>query len=91
MAQHHTHERIIKLARRGLSPESIARKIGRPGDVERVREALDKHAQDLNKSNSLIGSVENRIELNKSSDEALDYIDCPAPRDSSSESDDPKR
>ena len=42
MSQHHTHERIIKLARRGLSHDSIARKIGRPGDVERVKEALDK-------------------------------------------------
>ena len=45
MAPHHTHERIIKLARKGLSHDSIARKIGRPGDVERVQEALDKDSE----------------------------------------------
>lgn len=33
----HTDERIKKLAAAGLSDEQIARKIGRPDDVERVR------------------------------------------------------
>ncbi len=36
----HTTARIRKLHARGLSPEQIARKIGRPGDLERVRLAL---------------------------------------------------
>jgi hypothetical protein len=33
---HHTEERIRKLLAKGLACESIARKIGRPGDVDRV-------------------------------------------------------
>lgn len=40
MSQSHTTERIRKLHTAGLSPEQIARKIGRPGDLERVRQAL---------------------------------------------------
>ena len=40
MSATHTHQRIIKLHRRGLLPEQIARKIGRPGDVARVMDAL---------------------------------------------------
>ena len=38
----HTDLRILKEHRRGLTPEQIARKIGRPGDVQRVREALER-------------------------------------------------
>jgi hypothetical protein len=38
----HTEERIIKLAKRGLSVKSIARKIGRPDDHQRVLEALKR-------------------------------------------------
>lgn len=41
----HTDQRILKLARKGLSLESIARKIGRPGDVERVLKALERPTQ----------------------------------------------
>lgn len=37
-----TEARILKLAKRGLSPEQIARKIGRPNDVERVKKTLEK-------------------------------------------------
>jgi len=44
MATGHTDERIRKLAARGLSTESIARKIGRPGDVARVQRALERVA-----------------------------------------------
>jgi len=40
MAAGHTDERIIKLHRRGLTAEQIARKIGRPDDVARVIAAL---------------------------------------------------
>ena len=40
MAKGHTDERIRKLHKKGLSVEQIARKIGRPGDVERVEQAL---------------------------------------------------
>ena len=32
----HTDERIKKMLARGLSPEQIARKIGRPDDIQRV-------------------------------------------------------
>ncbi len=42
MPTSHTDLRILKLHRRGLTPEQIARKIGRPGDVERVRDALKR-------------------------------------------------
>jgi len=56
MSKHHTHERIIKLARKGLSHDSIARKIGRPGDVERVQEALDKDSKLMR-----VGSTRNRL------------------------------
>ena len=38
----HTDLRIKKLAAKGLTPEQIARKIGRPGDVERVLRVLNK-------------------------------------------------
>ena len=34
---HHTDERIKKLAAKGLTDEQIARKIGRPDDLDRVR------------------------------------------------------
>ena len=44
MAAGHTDERIRKLAARGLDHETIARKIGRPGDVARVRRALRSDA-----------------------------------------------
>ena len=37
-----TDKRIIKLFRRGTSLASIARKIGRPGDVDRVKRAIRK-------------------------------------------------
>ncbi len=37
----HTNERIKKLADKGLSNESTARKIERPGDLERVRRILE--------------------------------------------------
>lgn len=40
MSQSHTTDRIRKLHARGLHLEQIARKIGRPGDLERVRDAL---------------------------------------------------
>jgi hypothetical protein len=40
MATGHTDERIRKLAARGLSVETIARKIGRPDDVARVHKVL---------------------------------------------------
>ena len=62
MAQHHTHERIIKLSRRGLSHDSIARKIGRPGDVERVQEALDKDSQQ-----NQVKSVEDEVVMRRTS------------------------
>ncbi len=42
MAETHTDKRIIKLARKGLTPTQIARKIGRPGDTERVWAALKR-------------------------------------------------
>jgi hypothetical protein len=35
-----THERIIKMFRRGLTCQSIAKKIG-PGDIRRVHDALE--------------------------------------------------
>lgn len=38
----HTDARIEKLAGRGVAVPSIARKIGRPGDVERVLAALER-------------------------------------------------
>ena len=40
MATGHTDDRIRKLFARGLTFQQIARKIGRPGDVERVLRAL---------------------------------------------------
>lgn len=44
MSATHTDERILKLAEKGLSPEQIARKIGRPGPegVERVRATIER-------------------------------------------------
>lgn len=42
MAATHTDARIVKDFRRGCSVERIARKIGRPDDVQRVREALQR-------------------------------------------------
>lgn len=38
----HTDKVIIKLHRQGLSIERIARRIGRPGDIERVKQALER-------------------------------------------------
>jgi hypothetical protein len=38
----HTDERIKKLAAQGLSDEQIAKKIGRPGDIARVRKVTAK-------------------------------------------------
>ena len=38
----HTDDRIRKLFSRGLSLGSIARKIGRPGDIRRVLRALPR-------------------------------------------------
>ena len=45
MSATHTSERIKKLIEKGLAPESIAKKIGRPGDTERVFD----EAQRMNK------------------------------------------
>ncbi len=42
----HTDLRIRKLALRGLTPEQIARKIGRPCDLARVHRALGVSAPD---------------------------------------------
>lgn len=38
----HTELRIKKLAAKGLTPEQIAKKIGRPGDTERVLKTLNR-------------------------------------------------
>lgn len=43
MAKSHKDERIIKLWKRGLTTEQIARKIGAPLDLERVKDALRRH------------------------------------------------
>ena len=43
MEFNHTDARILKLYAKGLSLEQIARKIGRPNDVPRVKSALLKH------------------------------------------------
>lgn len=40
-----TDKRILKLHAKGLTPEQIARKIGRPGDVERVLKAIERGAR----------------------------------------------
>lgn len=40
MAKSHKDERIIKLWKRGLTIEQIARKIGNPDDKGRVKDAL---------------------------------------------------
>ncbi len=47
----HTEARILKLHKKGLSVESIARKIGRPGPEgeERVRTALKRAGLEENK------------------------------------------
>ena len=37
-----TDARIVKLAQQGASVERIAKRIGRPGDLERVRKALER-------------------------------------------------
>jgi hypothetical protein len=37
-----TDKKILKFARQGCSLERIARRIGRPGDIERVKEGLRK-------------------------------------------------
>ncbi len=37
-----TDSRILKLWRKGHASASIARKIGRPGDVYRVRDAVER-------------------------------------------------
>ena len=37
-----TDKIIVKLHRQGLSIESIARRIGRPGDHERVKQAIER-------------------------------------------------
>ncbi len=42
IAVSHTDKLIIKLHRQGVSIERIARRIGRPGDHERVRQALER-------------------------------------------------
>lgn len=44
MPTSHTDLRILKLHRRGLTPEQIARKIGRPGEtgIQRVFEGLKR-------------------------------------------------
>lgn len=39
----HTDKIIIKLHKQGLSIHRIARRIGRPGDHERVRQALERN------------------------------------------------
>jgi hypothetical protein len=47
MGATHTTERIEKLLAKGLAPESIARKIGRPGaeGVERVKAEIERLAK----------------------------------------------
>lgn len=42
IAATHTDKIIVKLHRQGLSIERIARRIGRPGDHERVKQALER-------------------------------------------------
>ena len=37
---HKTHLRIIKMYRNGISLERIAKRIGRPKDIERIKQAL---------------------------------------------------
>jgi len=37
-----TDARILKIWRKGVAPASIARKIGRPGDLDRVRDAVER-------------------------------------------------
>jgi len=39
----HTDARIVKMWLRGVSVRSIARKIGRPDDIARVLEAINRH------------------------------------------------
>jgi len=42
----HTTERIKKLHARGMSDEQIARKIGRPDDIARVRKVTESEVKD---------------------------------------------
>ena len=37
-----TDARIIKLARQGMTLDRIAKRIGRPDDLQRVRDALER-------------------------------------------------
>lgn len=53
----HTDERILKLARCGLTDEQIARKIGRPNDLERVRRAIGQRSGDGERRRSWDGNV----------------------------------
>jgi hypothetical protein len=42
IAESHTDKLIVKLHRQGVSIPRIARRIGRPGDHERVKQALER-------------------------------------------------
>ena len=37
-----TDKKILKWSSEGCSPERIAKKLGRPGDIERVQRAMEK-------------------------------------------------
>lgn len=46
IAESHTDKLIVKLHRQGVSIPRIARRIGRPGDHERVKQALERAKND---------------------------------------------
>lgn len=46
IAVSHTDKLIVKLHRQGVSIERIARRIGRPGDHERIKQALERDKRD---------------------------------------------
>ena len=51
IATSHTDKLIVKLHRQGVSIARIARRIGRPGDHERVKQALEREKDKKNDTN----------------------------------------
>lgn len=56
-----TDLKILKFWRMGLTPERIARKIGRPGDVARVHDTLRRSREKENRGHAVAEQIEKEV------------------------------
>ena len=52
-----TDKRIIKLFLQGVTPQRIAKRIGRPDDVERVMDAIRRWTSRERKANAVLCAI----------------------------------